>query len=171
MPLARQLGSCGMVLAFAPLLWAGACLVSLGLAQNAYSDQIVPKTKLHRLPDGPQVHDVKLPSVKRLVRDPRALTELDKYLRVWSLEPGACAEFPEADRFPFSWNPFHGSALMLRLKQKQAFLLMQHHDVQRWESTPGHFVYFMAPDPQAALGGRKFLVVVDGPDLREAFEL
>lgn len=171
MSLVRQLGSCGMILAFAPLLWIGGCLVAVGLAQSAYSEQIVPKTRAHRLPDGPRVHHVATPSVKALVQDPRVLTELEKYVKVWALQPGACPEFPDADRVPFSWNPFRPSALMLRLKQKQAFLLMQKHDVQRCEVAPGRYRYHIAPDPKAALGGRTFLVDTEGVDLVEAFEL
>lgn len=171
MSVVRQLGSCGMILAFAPLLWIGGCLVAVGLAQSAYAEQIVPNTRLHRLPDGPLVHNIPRPSVKTLVQDPRVLTELEKYVKVWALQPGACAEFPDADRVPFSWNPFHASALMLRLKQKQAFLMMQKHEVQRCEVTSGRFIYHIAPDPQAALGGRRFRVETEGLAIQEAFEL
>jgi hypothetical protein len=171
MSIVRQLGSCGMILAFAPLLWVGACLVSVGMAQGSYGQQIVPKTRAFRLADGPQAHPQPRPSVKALVRDPRVLTELEKYVKVWSLEPGACAEFPDADRFPFSWNPFRASALMLRLKQKQAFLMMQKHEVQRAPAGPGRFTFYLAPDPQVALGGRRFLVETEAGEVREAFEL
>lgn len=170
MNLTRQLGTCGMILVLGPLLWIGACFAAVGLAQGAYRSQIVPKTRAFRLAEGPHVADAPA-QAPRPLKDPRVLTELEKYVRVWALEPGACAEFPKADHLPFSWNPFRASALMMRLKQKQAFLMMQKHAVERREVAPGRFRYYFAPDPQAALGGRRFLVDTEGLDIRTAAEL
>lgn len=158
-----------MILAFAPLFWVGGCLVSVGLAQRAYDDGIVPNTRMYRVANGPRAR-VAPPRMPGL-GDRHVLTELEKYVRVWSLEPGACAEFPDAARFPWSWNPFRASATMLRLKQKQSFLMREKHQVERFEATPGRVVYYLAPDPGAALGGRAFLVETEGQDLLRAWEL
>jgi hypothetical protein len=168
MRLFRQLGSCGTALVLGPLLWAGLCVGFQALGQHAYASNITPWTRTFHVPDGPEL-DVNL-SVARRVDDPRVKTELEKYLKVWSLEPGACAAFPNAERMPFSWNPFHASALMMRLKQKQAFLLMQHHVVRR-RADGALTRYYLAPDPEAALGGRRFVLRAEGQELREAFEL
>ena len=155
----RQLGTWGTTLVVAPFLWLGACVAARALAQSSYDTTLSPWAKTRRVPEGP------IPGGGLEVKDPRVLTELGKYLEVWSLEPGACAAFPDGARVPFTWNPFRPSALMLRLKQKQAFLLTQHHTVLRTGTT-----WYLAPDPQAALGGRRFRLEVAG-DRFKAYEL
>lgn len=155
----RQLGTWGTAVVLAPLLWLGACVAARALAQHSYDTTLSTWAKTRRVPFGP------IPSGGTEVRDPRVLTELGKYLEVWSLEPGACAAFPDGARVPFTLNPFRPSALMLRLKQKQAFLLSQHHTVLRDGTT-----WYVAPDAQAALGGRRFRLEVSG-DRFKAYEL
>lgn len=155
----RQLGTWGTALVTAPLFWLGACVAARALAQHSYDTTLTPWTKTRRVARGP------IPPGGTPVKDPRVLTELGKYLEVWSLEPGACAAFPDPARVPFSLNPFRPSALMLRLRQKQAFLLMQKHLVLREGSS-----WYFAPDPQAALGGRRFRLETTG-DRFKAFEL
>ena len=118
-----------------------------------------PWTRQHRVETG-AVKGGGMP-----VKDRRVIAELEKYVRVWSLEPGACTEFPDAARFPFSFNPFKPWALVVRLKQKQAFLLSQHHTVRRQSDA-----WYIAPDPLAALGGRRFRVEAAGGDVRRAWE-
>lgn len=164
----RQLGTCGTAVVLGPLLWAGLCFGFQRLGQHAYEANITRWTREFRVPDGPELASGIDPTHR--IQDPRVRTELDKYIKVWSLEPGACEAFPRADRMPFSWNPFHPSALMLRLKQKQAFLMMQHHVVRR-RSEGDHMHYYLAPDPEAALGGRRFHLRVKGQDVLEAYEL
>lgn len=160
MRLFRQLGTWGSALVFTPILWLLACVAARALAQHAFEANITPWTRNHRVPSGA------IPTGGVPVTDGRVLTELSKYVQVWSLEVGACEAFPEATRVPFSWNPFHPSALMLRLKQKQAFILMQKHFVRR-----DHQSWYLAPDPQAALGGRRFRLETRGAELLKAFEL
>ncbi|HJV91078.1 MAG TPA: hypothetical protein VJ623_12295 [Holophagaceae bacterium] len=160
MRLFRQLGTWGSALVFGPLLWLLACVAARSLAQQSFDTNITPWTRAHRVKVGP------IPGGGTPVTDRRVLTELSKYLQVWSLEVGACPAFPEATRVPFSFNPFHPSALMLRLKQKQAFLLMQKHVVFREGQT-----WYLAPDPEAALGGRRFRLETCGPELLRAYEL
>lgn len=155
----RQLGSCGSLLVFGPLLWLGACWGSRAMSQHAYDAQITPITRTHRVPAGA------VPGGGTPVRDRRVLAELEKYVRIWSLEPGACADFPDAARFPFSFNPFRPKALFVRLKQKQAFLLSQHHRILRQGEA-----WLIEPDPLAALGGRRFRVQAKGTGLRQAWE-
>lgn len=163
MRLFRQLGTCGSMALMGPLLWLAGCAFARGLAQKGYI-QIRPATRAYRVPDGA------IPAGGEPTSDPLTLTELRKYIRVWELEPGACADFPDAERWPWSWNPFHASAVMLRLKQKQAFL-GDHHGVLRQELGGGRRLYYLAPDPLAALGGRRFRVEeMDGEVLR-AWEL
>jgi hypothetical protein len=156
----RQLGTWGTALVFAPILWILACVGARALAQHAYEANITPWTRRHRIASGP------IPPGGSPVTDRRVLTELSKYVQVWSLEVGASPAFPDAARVPFSFNPFAPSALMLRLKQKQAFLLMQKHVVLRDGAT-----WYLAPDGQAALGGRRFRLEVRGSELLKAFEL
>ncbi|HJV23539.1 MAG TPA: hypothetical protein VJ570_12625 [Holophagaceae bacterium] len=160
MRLFRQLGTWGSALVFGPLLWLLACVAARALAQHAFEANITPWTRAHRVKEGP------IPEGGTPVTDRRVLTELSKYVQVWSLEVGACPAFPDAGRVPFSFNPFHPSALMLRLKQKQAFLLMQKHVVLR--DGPS---WYLAPDPEAALGGRRFRLETRGSDLLKAYEL
>lgn len=160
MRLFRQLGTWGSALAFAPLLWLLGCVGARALGQHAYETNITPWTRKHRIPSGP------IPAGGAPITDRRVLTELSKYVQVWSLEVGACPAFPDPERVPFSFNPFAPSALMLRLKQKQAFLMMQKHTVLRDGSA-----WYLAPDSQAALGGRRFRLEVQGPTLLKAFEL
>ena len=160
MRILRQLGTWGSALVFAPLLWLLACVGARALAQHAYETNITPWTRNHRIPTGP------IPMGGAPITDRRVLTELSKYVQVWSLEVGASPAFPDATRVPFSFNPFAPSALMLRLKQKQAFLLMQKHFVLR-DGT----AWYLAPDGQAALGGRRFRLEVQGQDLLKAYEL
>ncbi|HJW08072.1 MAG TPA: hypothetical protein VJ483_00460, partial [Holophagaceae bacterium] len=62
------------------------------------------------------------------------------------------------------------SALMLRLKQKQSFLKEQRHLVLRWERG-GVRTYLLAPDANAALGGRSFRMDVKDGELLKAWEL
>jgi hypothetical protein len=162
----RQLGTCGTVVVLGPLLWLLACAVARALGQHAYDVNITPWTRNHRVVEGV----VAVPPGAAPIRDPRVRTELDKYAKVWALEPGACAEFPDAARFPFSFNPFKPSALMLRLKQKQAFLMTQHHAVRRQREPDGSMRYDLTPDPEAALGGRHFVLRMKGNDLLEAYE-
>jgi hypothetical protein len=156
----RQLGTWGSAIVFGPLLWLLACVAARALAQHAFDTNITPWTRQHRIQVGP------IPPGGKPVSDGRVLTELSKYVQVWALEVGACEAFPETTRVPFSFNPFHPSALMMRLKQKQAFLLMQKHVVRR-DGT----LWYLAPDPQAALGGRRFRLETRGADLIRAFEL
>ncbi len=160
MRLFRQLGTWGSALVFTPILWILACVAARALAQHAYEANITPWTRQHRVKAGP------IPAGGSPVTDGRVLTELSKYVRVWSLEVGACEAFPDARRVPFSFNPFHPSALMMRLKQKQAFLLMQKHVVLREGQA-----WYLAPDPQAALGGRRFRLETRGAELMKAYEL
>jgi hypothetical protein len=155
----RQLGTCGSLLVFGPLLWLGACWASRALSQHAYDAQITPWTRQHR------VATAAIPGGGTPVTDRRVRAELGKYLKIWSLEPGACAAFPDAARFPFSLNPFQPKAQFMRLRQKQAFLLGRGHTVQR----QGDAWYF-APPEGAALGGRRFRVEADGGALRAAWE-
>ncbi len=160
MRLFRQLGTWGSALVMAPILWLLACVGARALAQHAYETNITPWTRTHRIPSGA------IPPGGTPITDRRVLTELSKYVQVWSLEVGASAAFPDADRVPFAFNPFAPSALMLRLKQKQAFLMMQKHVVLRNGTT-----WYLAPDGQAALGGRRFRLEVRGHELLKAYEL
>ena len=170
MKIFRQLGTWGSTVALAPLLWLLSCALARTLAQNAFDSNIVPITKAFRAPDGPRVQSTAFPTASRPVTDPMVLAELQKYLHIWSLEPGASPTFPDARRFPWCWNPFRPSALILRLKQKQAFLLPQHHEVERRETGSGRAFYYLLPDPQAALGGRQFQVEAEGARLLRAVE-
>lgn len=170
MRLFRQLGTWGTTVALAPVVWLLACTLAWALAQNAYDTGIVPVTRAFRAPNGPQVHAPDL-LVGKAVSDPRVLTEIQKYLQIWSLEPGRTGMFADAARFPWCWNPFRPSAIIMRLKQKQAFLLTQHHAVQRLELGGGKARYFLAPDSQAALGGRRFLVQAEGEKVLKVVEL
>lgn len=170
MRLVRQLGTWGTAVVLAPILWLLSCALARGLAQHAYDTHIMAMTRTFRPSEGAQVQGLSA-AAGTVVRDPLVLTEVQKYLRVWSLEPGACAAFPEAARFPWCWNPFRASALIMRLKQKQAFLLTQRHEVQRTGSPWGRSFYFLAPDPQAALGGRRFLVEAQGDRALKVIEL
>ena len=163
MRLFRQLGSCGTVVLVGPLLWLAACFAARGIAQSGYR-QIQPRTREFRVPAA-RIAPGGVP-----VGDPHTTTELGKYIQVWELEPGACAEFPERDRWPWSWNPLQASALMLRLKQKQAFLDTQRHLVMRSQEGRRRN-YLISPDPLAALGGRSFRVEVEGGRMRKAWEL
>jgi hypothetical protein len=156
----RQLGTWGSALVFGPLLWLLACVAARALAQHAFEANITPWTRNHRVKVGP------IPTGGTPVTDRRVLTELAKYVQVWSLEVGASVAFPDAARVPFSLNPFHPSALMLRLRQKQAFLLMQKHEVVRDGGS-----WYLAPDPQAALGGRRFRLETHGTRIMKAYEL
>lgn len=162
----RQLGTCGTAVVLGPLLWLLACVVARSLGQHAYEVNITAWTRNHRVAEGA----VALPPGAPRISDPRVNTELDKYVKVWALEPGACAEFPDAARMPFSLNPFRPSALMLRLKQKQAFLMTQHHGVRRQTGPDGTALYDLRPDPEAALGSRHFVVRAKGDDVLEAYE-
>ena len=164
MKIFRQLGSCGTAILFVPVLWIAACFLSRALAQSAYNNQITAQTRAFRLADIPVQPE------GAVVEDRLALAELQKYVRIWSLEPGACAEFPEAARFPWSWNPLYGSATIMRLKQKQSFLQSQHHEVHRQALGPGHYRFFIQPDKEAALGGRRFSLDVQGGSLQKAWE-
>ena len=165
MKIFRQLGSCGTATVFLPLLWIAACFLGRALAQNGYVHQITTQTRNYRLAERI------VPVDGAIVEDRLAMAELKKYLRVWSLEPGACAEFPIASRFPWSWNPLNGSATMMRLKQKQSFLQSQHHLVYRQFVGRGHFRYFIQPDKEAALGGRRFSLDVQDDSIQKAWEL
>lgn len=160
----RQLGSCGTAVVVIPLLWILACFLGRALAQNAYDHEISAGTRAFRLPELSVSHQ------GRPVEDPLALAELRKYVRVWSLEPGACKEFPDATRFPWSWNPLFGSATIMRLNQKQAFLASQHHEVYRERIEKNHWRWFIHPDRAAALGGRRFSVDVRGNNVAQAWE-
>lgn len=171
MKIFRQLGTWGTTVALAPVLWLLSCALAQTLAQSAFDANIVPITKAFRAADGPRVQSAAFPLTGRSVTDPRVLTELQKYLQVWSLEPGASATFPDAQRFPWCWNPFRPSALILRLKQKQAFLLTQHHEVERRSIGSGRTLYYLRPDSQAALGGRQFLIEAEGARLMKTVEL
>lgn len=166
MRLFRQLGTCGTAALLAPILWAGLCLGARTLGQHAYETNVTPWTRAHRVGTGPELD---LPFQGR-PPDPRVRTELSKYLKVWSLEPGACAAFPNGARLPFSWNPLRASALMVRLKQKQAFLMTQRHRVLRRSEGTGER-WYLAPDAGAALGGRRFLLRARGEELLDAVEL
>lgn len=165
MKLFRQLGSCGTAAVFLPLLWVAACFLGRLLAQSAYEHRTTAQTRVFRVPDLP------VQTEGAVVEDRLALAELRKYFRIWSLEPGACAEFPDAARVPWSWNPLHGTATMLRLEQKQSFLQSQHHEVHRQSLGNGHFRYFIHPDKEAALGGRRFSLDVKGDSIQKAWEL
>ena len=167
----RQLGTWGTAVVVAPVLWLLACALAQALAQHAFDSNIAPIAKTFRAPEGPRVQSASFPATGRPVTDPMVLTELQKYLQIWSLEPGASLTFPEAQRFPWCWNPFRPSALILRLKQKQAFLLTQQHAVERRETGSGKARYYFKPDPQAALGGRQFLVEAEGTRLLKTVEL
>ena len=160
----RQLGSCGTAIVFVPILWIAACFLGRALAQNGYDHQITAQTRSFRLTESAVQPD------GAVVEDRLALAELQKYVRIWRLEPGACAEFPIASRFPWSWNPLHGSATMMRLKQKQSFLQSQHHNVRRQAVGKGHFRFFIQPDKEAALGGRRFILDVQGDSIQKAWE-
>jgi hypothetical protein len=159
----RQLGTCGTALLAGPLLWTAACIGARALAQSGYQ-QIEGTTRDYRVVEVPI-----LPSGEP-VADAATLVELRKYAQVWELEPGACAAFPSRDRWPWSWNPFHASALMLRLKQKQSFLKEQRHLVLRTQHA-GMRTYLLAPDANAALGGRSFRLDVKDGELVKAWEL
>ncbi len=164
MKIFRQLGSCGTVIVFVPIAWVAACFLGRAMAQSAYDHQITPATRNFRLDNSA------ISPEGSVVKDRLALTELRKYVRVWSLEPGACKEFPDAARWPWSWNPLFGSAAMMRLKQKQAFLSSQHHEVHRQSLGPGHWRFSIQPDREAALGGRRFSVEVRGASVVRAWE-
>lgn len=170
MKVLRQLGSCGTALLLGPLLWVGACFTARALAQSGYR-QIRPETRAYRVPEAPVSVD------GTPVTDPSTLTELKKYVQIWYLEPGACLEFPDPDRWPWSWNPFHASALMLRLKQKQSFLEGHRHIVFHQSIgmartfPPFEHRYYMRPDPKAALGGRRFIVETKDDEIVRAWEL
>ena len=164
MKILRQLGSCGTAVVFVPLLWVGACFLGRALAQNGYDHQITTQTRTFRLAEAA------VQPAGAVVEDRLALAELQKYIRIWNLEPGACAEFPDASRFPWSWNPLHGSATMMRLKQKQSFLQTQRHEVHRQSAGQGHSRYFIKPDQEAALGGRSFSLDVQGDSIQKAWE-
>lgn len=153
MRLFRQLGTWGTAAALAPILWLLACVAARALAQHAYDHTISARTKAFRVPAGPRVQGG---ASGRTLADPMALAEVRKYVQIWALEPGACAAFPDVARFPWCWNPFRPSALVMRLKQKQAFLQTQHHELERLDLGDGRHRYFLAPDPGAALGGRRF---------------
>lgn len=158
MRLFRQLGTWGTAAALAPLLWLLACASARSLAQHAYDTSLSTRTKAFRAQAGPRV---KGGAEGRILADPMALTEVQKYVHVWALEPGACSAFPDAARFPWCWNPFRPSALLLRLKQKQAFLWTQRHEVERLDLGGDRTLYYLAPDPRAALGGRRFFAETD----------
>ncbi len=164
MKIFRQLGSCGSIFVFTPILWTAACFLGRALAQSAYDHQITPATRAYRLTE------LAIASDGAPVQDRHVRAELQKYVRVWSLEPGACLDFPDAARWPWSWNPLAGSAGMLRLKQKQAFLATQHHEVYRQRQGPDSWRYYFQPDREAALGGRRFSVEVQGGSVRKAWE-
>lgn len=161
----RQLGSCGTTVVLVPILWIAGCFLGRALAQSSYDRGITSVTRTFRLPE------LTVPPGGTLVEDRLALAELRKYVRVWSLEPGACAAFPDASRFPWSWNPLYGSATMMRLNQKQAFLLSQHHEVYRQHLEKNHWRWFIHPDKEAALGGRRFCVDVQDDSVRQVQEL
>ena len=171
MRVVRQLGTWGTGAVLAPLFWLLACALARGLAQNAYDSSIVPVTRGFRMQAGPRVSQPSFPTAGNTLEDPRVRAELQKYLQVWSLEPGACAAFPDAARIPWCWNPFRPSALIMRLKQKQAFLLTQHHEVEAVALPGGQMRLYLAPDPQAALGGRRFLAEAQGGRLLRVVEL
>lgn len=160
----RQLGTWGTALLLAPLLWLGADFLAWAMAQAGYRG-IPPMVRAYRVPQGP------VPDGGAPVTDPLALTELKKYAAVWELEPGACARFPERDAWPWRWNPLASSGDLLRLRQKQSFLLTQHHQVFRQQRPDGTRLYALAPDPAAALGGRRFRLVVKDGELIQAWEL
>ncbi len=149
---------------FGPLLWVGACAVARAMAQHVYDLQMVPALKAYRPPAA------EVPVTGHPVEDPLTRVELEKYVRVWELEPGACPELPDAARWPWSWNPFHPSALLLRLRQKHEYLFRQRHLVLRQELGGGRRRYLLAPDPGAALGGRRFAVEVRQGRLERAWE-
>ncbi|MBL0209798.1 MAG: hypothetical protein IPQ13_02625 [Holophagaceae bacterium] len=165
MKIFRQLGSCGTAIVFLPLAWIAACFLGRALAQSGYERQITGQSRAFRMPEAA------VPGGGTVVEDPLALAELQKYLRIWNLEPGACPAFPDASRMPWSWNPLHGSATMMRLQQKQSFLQSQHHEVRRQSTGNGQFRYFIQPDKEAALGGRRFSLDVRGDSIQQAREL
>lgn len=160
----RQLGTWGTALALAPLLWLGADFLAWGMAQSGYQ-RVPPSVRGYRVPAGP------IPEGGAPVADPLTLTELKKYAAVWELEPGACVRFPERDAWPWRWNPLSSSGDLLRLRQKQAFLLTQRHLVVRQQRPDGVRLYLLVPDAGAALGGRRFRLLVKDGALREAWEL
>ena len=160
----RQLGTWGTALLLAPIIWIGACFAAWAAAQSGYQ-KIAPATRSYRVPQGPV-----LPG-GTLVTDPLALTELKKYVAIWELEPGACARFPDRDAWPWRWNPLSSSGDLLRLRQKQSFLMAQHHRVFRQQREDGTRLYALTPDPAAALGGRHFRMLVRHGDLIQAWEL
>ena len=160
----RQLGTWGTALALAPLLWLGADFLAWGMAQSGYQ-RIPPAVRAYRVPEGP------IPQGGTPVTDPWTLGELRKYAALWELEPGACRRFPERDAWPWRWNPLSSSGDLLRLRQKQAFLLTQHHRVCRQQGPGGSRLYALTPDPGAALGGRAFRMEVKDGELLKAWEL
>lgn len=168
MRLFRQLGTWGTTLLLAPIFWIIACIIGRALAQNAYDHQITASTRRFRLPELPVTAGSSAEGLP--VQDRHALIELKKYIRIWSLEPGACDEFPDASRFPWSWNPLNGSATIMRLKQKQAFLTSQHHHVFRQWIADHQWRYVIQPDPEAALGGRRFYADVQDHSIQKAWE-
>ena len=169
MRLFRQLGTWGTAVVLTPILWLASCALARELAQHAYDRTIAPATRVFRVLEPPGFRGSD-PLAGTPVKDPKTLTELQKYLQVWSLEPGSCRAFPDAARFPWCWNPFRPSAFLVRLRQKQAFLTTQRHEVRRAETASGSWRYFLAPDSQAALGGRHFLVEAEGTALLKAVE-
>ena len=160
----RQLGTWGSALALAPLIWLGADFLAWGMAQSGYQ-RIPPAIRAYRVPEGA------VPEGGSPVSDPLTLTELRKYAAVWELEPGACARFPDRDAWPWRWNPLSSSGDLLRLRQKQSFLLTQHHGVFRQQRADGARLYALTPDPGAALGGRSFRMLVKDGELLKAWEL
>lgn len=160
----RQLGTWGTALVAAPLIWLGADFLAWAMAQSGYQ-RIPPMVRSYRVPEGP------VPSGGAPVADPLTLTELGKYAAVWELEPGASSRFPDRDAWPWRWNPLSSSGDLLRLRQKQAFLLTQHHLLFRQQRPDGTRLYALTPDPGAALGGRSFRMVVKDSRLLQAWEL
>ena len=160
----RQLGTWGTALLLAPLLWLGADFLAWAMAQSGYQ-RIPPNVRAYRVPEGA------IPQGGAPVTDPLTLTELRKYAAVWELEPGACPRFPQRDAWPWRWNPLSSSGDLLRLRQKQSFLLTQHHLVVRQRQPDGSRLYGLRPDPGAALGGRAFRLSVKDGDLLQAWEL
>ena len=160
----RQLGTWGTALLLAPILWLGADFLAWAMAQSGYQ-RIAPNVRAYRVPEGP------IPVGGAPVTDPLTLTELRKYAAVWELEPGACARFPDRDAWPWRWNPLSSSGDLLRLRQKQSFLLTQHHLVVRQRQPDGTCLYGLRPDPGAVLGGRAFRLSVKGGELLQAWEL
>ena len=160
----RQLGTWGTALVLAPLVWLGACFAAWAAAQAGFQ-KIAPSTRSFRVPQGP------IPQGGVPVTDPLALTELKKYAAIWELEPGACPQFPTRNAWPWRWNPLSSSADLMRLRQKQSFLEAQHHQVFRQQGEDGSRIYYLTPDPKAALGGRRFRLEIRDGQLLKAWEL